>query len=564
MSQLYSDKEIVQIIVDIAVKNNLKRVVISPGSRNAPLSIAFARDERIETFVLVDERSAAFFALGMAQQSNEPVGLVCTSGTALLNYAPAVAEAYYQRIPLVVISADRPLEWIDQDDSQAIRQQEALKGVVKGVYQLPVSVQGADDRWYANRLVNEAFNTALSGRKGPIHLNVPFREPLYGLKPYLEKNERIVRTINPVGDLSDDALETLSSTIRSSSKVLVLAGQTAPSAELQRALERFSSLPQVVVLTETISNLSSPNFITTIDRVITSFSEEELPEYMPELLISFGGPVVSKIIRRMIRFCPPVHHWYIGKGEPLIDTFGALTERIDLSPEAFFRQLVPEAEPVTSDYATRWKMRDGQQTQKHEAFLQTAEWSDLKVFSILLPSIPQGSHLQVGNSSTVRYAQLFKGCPALHTRGNRGTSGIDGSTSTAAGASVVFEGQTILITGDMSFMYDSHAFWNPYLTSRFKVIVIKNGGGGIFRFIAGPSEVEECEQYFETAQEIDVERFAVFYRLAYFKAGDEASLQEALPRFYAETERPAVLEVETPRQVNDRVLKAYFKSLQNK
>lgn len=564
MSQLYSDKEIVQIIADIAVKNNLKRVVISPGSRNAPLSIAFARDERIETFVLVDERSAAFFALGMAQQSNEPVGLVCTSGTALLNYAPAVAEAYYQRIPLVVISADRPLEWIDQDDSQAIRQQEALKGVVKGVYQLPVSVQGADDRWYANRLVNEAFNTALSGRKGPIHLNVPFREPLYGLKPYLEKNERIVRTINPVGDLSDDALETLSSTIRSSSKVLVLAGQTAPSAELQRALERFSSLPQVVVLTETISNLSSPNFITTIDRVITSFSEEELPEYMPELLISFGGPVVSKIIRRMIRFCPPVHHWYIGKGEPLIDTFGALTERIDLSPEAFFRQLVPEAEPVTSDYATRWKMRDGQQTQKHEAFLQTAEWSDLKVFSILLPSIPQGSHLQVGNSSTVRYAQLFKGCPALHTRGNRGTSGIDGSTSTAAGASVVFEGQTILITGDMSFMYDSHAFWNPYLTSRFKVIVIKNGGGGIFRFIAGPSEVEECEQYFETAQEIDVERLAVFYRLAYFKVGDEASLQEALPRFYAETERPAVLEVETPRQVNDRVLKAYFKSLQNK
>ena len=281
MSQLYSDKEIVQIIADIAVKNNLKRVVISPGSRNAPLSIAFARDERIETFVLVDERSAAFFALGMAQQSNEPVGLVCTSGTALLNYAPAVAEAYYQRIPLVVISADRPLEWIDQDDSQAIRQQGALKGVVKGVYQLPVSVQGADDRWYANRLVNEAFNTALSGRKGPIHLNVPFREPLYGLKPYLEKNERIVRTINPVGDLSDDALETLSSTIRSSSKVLVLAGQTAPSAELQRALERLSSLPQVVVLTETISNLSSPNFITTIDRVITSFSEEGLPEYMP-------------------------------------------------------------------------------------------------------------------------------------------------------------------------------------------------------------------------------------------------------------------------------------------
>ena len=565
MSHIFSDKEIVKIIADISVKNNLKRAVFSPGSRNAPLSITFARDERIETFVLVDERSAAFFALGMAQQSGNPVGLVCTSGTALLNYAPAIAEAYYQRIPLVVISADRPLEWIDQDDSQAIRQQEALKGVVKGVYQLPVAVENADDRWYANRLVNDAFNTALSGRKGPVHINVPLREPLYGLKSYAENKERIVRMINSTDDLSDDAVADLSKTINSSSKIMVLAGLSAPSADLQRALERFSSLPQAVVLTETVSNLSSPEFITTIDRVVTSFSEAELPDFMPDLLISFGGPVVSKIIRRMIRSCPPSRHWYVGDGEPLIDTFCRLTERIDVSPSVFFNRMIPVSKPVqSSNYAAIWDMRNKEQAKKHDAFLQTAEWSDLQAFGIILSSIPQGSNLQLGNSATVRYAQLFDDCRASDMRGNRGTSGIDGSSSTAAGASCVFDGLTTLISGDMSLMYDSHAFWNPYLTSRFKVIVMKNGGGGIFRFISGPSDVEECEQYFETAQDIDVERLAAFYRLKYFKVSDAESLRNTLPLFYEANERPAILEVETPRTVNDRVLKAYFKSLQNR
>ncbi len=531
MNHVFSDKEVVKIIADISVKNNLKRVVFSPGSRNAPFSITFARDERIETFVLVDERSAAFFALGMAQQSGDPVGLVCTSGTALLNYAPAIAEAYYQRIPLIVISADRPLEWIDQDDSQAIRQQEALKGVVKGVYQLPVSVENADDRWYANRLVNDAFNTALSKRKGPVHINIPLREPLYGLKSYAENGERIVRLINSVDNLSEEVAADLSKVICSSSKIMVLAGLSAPSADLQKALELFSSLPQAVVLTETVSNLSSPKFVTTIDRVITSFSEKELSDFMPDLLISFGGPVVSKIIRRMVRSCPPSRHWYIGNGEPLIDTFCRLTERIDISPAAFFNRMVPMSKPVQSDYAAIWSIRNREQTEKHDAFLQTAEWSDLQAFSIILPSVPQGSSLQLGNSATVRYAQLFKNCRASDIRSNRGTSGIDGSSSTAAGASCVFDGLTMLISGDMSLMYDSHAFWNPYLTPRFKVIVMKNGGGGIFRFIAGPSDVAECEQYFETVQDIDVERLAAFYRLKYFKAFDAESLRSTLPLF---------------------------------
>lgn len=564
MNNLFSDKEIVKIIADISVRNKLKRVVLSPGSRNAPLSITFARDSRIETFVLVDERSAAFFALGLAQQSSEPVGLVCTSGTALLNYAPAVAEAYYQRIPLIVISADRPLEWIDQDDSQAIRQQEALRSVVKGVFQLPVSADHPDDAWYANRLINEAFNMALSGRKGPVHINVPLREPLYKLKVYNEKDERSVQIINSEGRLSDKMSVTLADAIRSSEKVMILAGLSAPLGELKATLERLSALPQVVVLTETVSNLNSSRFITTIDRVITSFSEDELPGFMPDLLISFGGPIVSKIIRRMIRTCPPHRHWYIGKGEPLIDTFCHLTERIDISPASFFSQIEPLVTSSCSEYSQRWMHRDDEQTKKHEAFLRDAEWSDLKAFGIILSAIPAGSNLQLGNSATVRYSQLFKDCDAGNIRGNRGTSGIDGSSSTAAGTSVLFHGITTLISGDMSLMYDSHAFWNPYLTARFKVIVIKNGGGGIFRFIPGPMDVEECEHYFETVQDIDVERLAALYRLKYFKAADAESLCKVLPLFYEEAGRPAILEVETPRTINDKVLKAYFKSLQNK
>ena len=257
----------------LTTDKGIRQVVLSPGSRNAPLLVAFAREKQIRHFVVLDERSAAFMALGMAQQSGVPVALVCTSGTAPLNYAPAIAEAYYQRLPLIVITADRPVEWIDQDDSQTIRQQAVFRNIVKASYQLPAELFHADEHWYANRLVNDALNTALKGRQGPVHLNIPLRESLYGLRDYPEREVRTIECIDPAPSLSVGVMQRLVDIFDHCPKVMILAGFHRPDFRLREALHRLAGYPNVVVLTETLANVTSERHIGTIDRVLATVKE---------------------------------------------------------------------------------------------------------------------------------------------------------------------------------------------------------------------------------------------------------------------------------------------------
>ena len=247
MEYLTTDKEGIKILIEVLKEKGIRQVVLSPGSRNAPLLVAFAREKQIRHFVVLDERSAAFMALGMAQQSGVPVALVCTSGTAPLNYAPAIAEAYYQRLPLIVITADRPVEWIDQDDSQTIRQQAVFRNIVKASYQLPAELFHADEHWYANRLVNDALNTALKGRQGPVHLNIPLRESLYGLRDYPEREVRTIECIDPAPSLSVGVMQRLVDIFDHCPKVMILAGFHRPDFRLREALHRLAGYPNVVV-----------------------------------------------------------------------------------------------------------------------------------------------------------------------------------------------------------------------------------------------------------------------------------------------------------------------------
>lgn len=561
MKNFTSDKEGIHILTEILVKKGVKYAVLSPGSRNAPLLVAFARECRIRHFVVLDERSAAFFALGIAQQTGEPVVLVCTSGTAPLNYAPAIAEAYYQRLPLIVITADRPEEWIDQNDSQTIRQYEVFRNFVKSSYQLPAELHGADKSWYANRIVNDALICAGRGRRGPVHINIPLCEPLYGLREYPEENIRTIEFLESASTLPMGTWEVLKTRFQSFSKVMILVGFHLPDDRLKQALYRLAGWKQIAVLSETPSNLNSERHIGTIDRVLATLQEEEKTEYAPDLLITFGGPLISRHVKAFLRRYAPREHWSIDRTGHPIDTFKGLTTQINLEAEMFFPELVEQMEEKASGYAMLWQEKKVLAKERHKDFAGSVPWSDWKAFSILLPEMPEGIALQLANSTPVRYAQLFD-CPRVErVDSNRGTSGIDGSTSTAVGASVVYAGVTLLITGDMSFLYDSNALWNAYVSSRFKMIVMKNGGGGIFRFIDGPSQLEELEECFETNYRVNVEGFAKLHHFRYFHAGEEKGLQQVLPAFWAEKEYPAILCIETPGLVNAEILKAYFKRL---
>ncbi len=550
------------LVIDILAEKGVSEVVLSPGSRNAPLILAVVHHPKMHYKVIVDERSAAFYALGIAQQRGEPVALICTSGTALLNYAPAVAEAYYHSLPLIVLSADRPEAWIDQEDSQTIRQYKALEHFVKGSYQLSSEIYSDEGHWYTNRTLNEAINRAVSGKPAPVHINISISEPLYGLdREYWGGEERIVRTITPSDSLSAVDIAYLAQRIVQRPRVMIVVGFLPPNSALTEALKAWAARDNVVVLTESISNQREESFITTIDRVLAALPDNK-ESYRPDTVISFGGALVSKQIKQFLRDSELSEHILLYKGEQLVDTFTHLTTQIAVDPASFLSQLLPQvAESIHSDYAQRWRAVTQVAEEQHNTFAQRVEWSDWLAFDTLLSRMPCGSKLQFSNGTSVRYAQLFTYPQVARCDSNRGTSGIDGSTSTAIGAAMVdCESLMVLITGDISFMYDANALWIRQLPENLRIVVMCNGGGGIFRYIIPESGWGECmEECFETAQQVDVAAVAALHQIAYREASSVAQLHEVLTSAAWQHGKGAmILGVNTPRTVNDKVLKSYF------
>lgn len=547
-------KESCNILADVLAGHGVRHYVLSPGTRNAPVIVALARREGIRRHVVVDERSAAFIALGIAQQTGEPVALVCTSGTALLNYAPAVAEAYYQKLPLIVVSADRPREWIDQDDSQTIRQFEALSQFVKKSYDLPARCDDDTARWYANRIVNDAMIEATSGQRAPVHINVQIDEPINALAPW-NGSQRIIEAVEPSAFLSDAAIDSLMAEAEGKN-ILIIAGFGSHDEALEREVNRLAEFPNVAVLTETIANLNGDRLIAAIDRTLLAMESRQ--DYVPDLLITLGGALVSRIVKTFMRRYHPAAHWHVGVTATTVDCMQSLTRRVLTDPATFFSQTADRLRTDGSRYNALWHDLASRGLQRHNGYLQGIGWSDMKAFSMILPAIPKHFHLQLSNGTTIRYAQLFGEQLTMACNCNRGVSGIDGSTSTAVGASIASDGPTLLITGDMSFSYDLSALASRYCSPRLKIIVMKNGGGGIFRFIKSTSELPEMEQYLEVGLDVPVERYAAAFGFRYFEATDEASLAEALPAFFAECAKPAMLAVVTDNVVSATVLKNYF------
>ena len=557
---LTTDKLSCNILADLLVAHGINRAVLSPGSRNAPLVIALTRRDNLQTSVVIDERSAAFIALGMAIQSGEPVALVCTSGTALLNYAPAVAEAFYRGVPLIVISADRPEEWIDQDDSQTIWQQNALAPYVKRSCDIPAHTDFSNGEWVCNRLINDLLLEAVNGRKGPVHINIRLDAPLSRVNEFQPDCSRIVRMVSPSVELPTAEARRIGATIASPRKVLIIVGFHEPDEKLNRALAKLAALPNVAVMTETIANLHSPLFISRIDSTLCRLTDGERRELAPDVVITAGGALVSRFVKEWIRSLSDVEHWHVGLSHTTIDCFKHLTLRIEMRPSVFLRQLASALQifKAPSDYAARWRKVMAYAVEAHDSYITTSPWSDMKAFSFIIPHIPPRWNLHLSNGTPIRYAQLMD-CSRIHRCDcNRGVSGIDGCSSTALGASAVYKDTTLLITGDMSCQYDLAAFSSQLVSPKFKVIVICNGGGGIFRFISSTSSLPELEECFAVGTRLPLRQIAEGYGFAYHEAHDLAGLQLEFKNFVAVDDAPAFLAVFTPAEESAEVLKRYF------
>lgn len=545
-----SSKKVVSELMGALKGASIADVIITPGSRNAPFSISLANDSFFQLHSIVDERSAAFFALGLSQQTKKPTVLICTSGTALLNYAPAIAEAYYQRIPLLVISADRPEEWIDRGEGQSIRQNNVFQNYAD--YSACLIADEKEGSVQNKEIIQDTFQYLISNN-GPVHLNVPFQEPLYELIDCEELPSFQFETKENAMDALKEVDESLE-IIQQAERIMILIGQHVYE-DFSKELQQFNQLQQVIVLTETHANVNIENAFPCIDRIIMGLDGNAQQALSPNVLITVGTNIISRKIKAILRKSKP-KHIQVGLNERKMDTFDCLELQCNLTPQDFFNSL-KEIESK-SEWKNNILSIQENQIKQVEAWLPSAPFSDLTVFSSLLKSIPDGTDVQMGNSSVVRYIQLFNQNKNLTYFGNRGVAGIDGSTSTAIGAAWKTKKPTLLISGDLSFHYDSNAFWNNYLSNELKVIVINNGGGGIFRIIDGSKDTAHLEQFFETVHSSkSIKGIADLYNLNYFSAANNDELIQTLPLFFNQN-NVSVLEIFTPKEDNPKALDAFF------
>ncbi len=557
---MYPKKELAQIVISACTQFEIDTVVISPGSRNAPLTVGFSNHKEIETLSVVDERCAAFFALGIAQQTQKPVAVLCTSGSALLNYYPAIAEAFYSNIPLVVISADRPKHLIDIGDGQTIRQENVFDNHILFSANL---IENEKFKTRNSQLIGEALQTAVS-KQGPVHINVPFDEPLYETVPELQEYHFPHISMSSL-DNSHINYDNLSSIWNAAEKKMILVGVNYPDEELHQLIDLYADDDSVLIFTETTSNLHHNKAVNSIDQLIFSLDENQFENLKPEVLITFGGMIVSKRIKQFLRKYQPKHHWNID-AKKATNTFFCLSEFIQTQPVDFFKNFNNLVVKKESNYQDEWLTIRDKRREKHRVFLAATVHSDFKVFEQVLADLPNNCQLQISNSSIIRYAQLFSIDKSNTVFCNRGTSGIDGSTSTAVGAAFANKNQTVFITGDLSFFYDSNALWNKNIPSNFRIILINNSGGGIFKIIPGP-KTTNATKYFETPHCLTAEHLCKMHNFEYLKAFSTETVAKQLKGFFdenaekisAQSQKPKILEIFTPSKENDLILKEYFK-----
>ena len=530
---MYSNKENVNILTALLVAHGIHHAVVCPGSRNAPIVHNLNACPDITCYPVTDERSAGFYALGMAQALNEPIVVCVTSGTALLNLAPAVAEAYYQHQRVVVISADRPPQWIDQLDGQTLSQPDALGRFVCQAVSLP-EPHNAEELRYCNRLVNEA----LIVRHGPVHINVPITEPLFDFSVETLPEERKIE--------------------------LIPADITTPT--MSHVVHRFlhASRPMLI---------SGQPMNPLLDEAVLLAGDDE--RYVPDFVLYTGGSIVSKRLKRYLRQARET--WVVNATGEVTDTFMNLTRVIVGDAEVVADMVRFNLEQQPHPFVTLWDELVAKARAAADAYQPAySQMAAVKYFESKLPLLPHQpsaiSHqpspiIHYANSTAIRLANIYA---KHHVYCNRGVNGIEGSLSTAAGFSVVSHlssltshpSRVFCVIGDLSFFYDQNALWNQNLRGNFRILLLNNGKGGIFNMLPGLEKSPARDKFVSAEHHTTAEGICQQNNVTYLKATNMEEMQQGVDTLlYIESDRPVLLEVLTDAAEDERVFRDYYRSL---
>ena len=552
---MYSDKKNILQLAALLKAHEIRHVVLCPGSRNTPIVHTLANHPFFTCYSITDERSAGFFALGLALSSGRPAAVCCTSGTALLNLHPAVAEAFYQQVPLVVISADRPAAWIGQMDGQTLPQPNVFGALVKCSVDLP-EIHTSEEEWHCNRLVNEALLELNHHGKGPVHINVPISEPLF---QFTVEDLPEVRVITRYQGLNvyDRQYDDLIARLNGYTKRMMLVGQMNLIYLFERKICKLL-YKHFAWLTEHTGNQTVPGIpVKNFDAIIYSLPEEERVKLVPDLLITYGGHVVSKRLKEFLRKHPPKEHWHVALDGRVADTFCSLTTVIEMDPFEFLEKVAYLMENKPCEYPKRWELLSKQIAEPDFAF------SEMAAIGKVLQSLPSEAVLHLANSSTVRYAQLYRIPDSVEVCCNRGTSGIEGSLSTALGYAWASDKLNFVLIGDLSFFYDMNALWCNHLRGNLRIMLFNNGGGEIFQSLPGLKMEERTHRFVTATHQTKAEGWAKERGFDYMAVRTMEELEAALPAFMQAEQQgnPQFIEVFTDRAEDVRMLKEYYHGL---
>lgn len=523
----------INALISALSQKGLKNVVISPGSRNAPLVMAFQRHTSIKCYSVVDERSAGFVALGMAKKLQEPVALLCTSGSAVLNYYPAISEAYYMQVPLIVISADRPADLLDRWDGQAIHQFEVFKPHIRSSFNTPDNSDFAQFQTFFD-LGAKAYSNSISTIQGPVHINVPLKEPLYANAedvfeyPVFELPSSVIPSQNTDLPVMDDNF------FVNFSKILVLNGAANSSLDCNFILNKIKDRKAVVILSDIISGKHSESSFQNWESIVLNSNDEQKSELLPDLLITTGKMFLSKSLKNLLKKSKIKAHWHIAENGYCADTFYSNPSIFKISDQDFFERFEEHLpEQLNQDYFNAWNKLSELHKIKSEG-LNVNDYNEFNLLVKFLKALPSEKlNLNISNSMSIRLAAYNMHCldAQWNIYSNRGVSGIDGCTSTAMGMALLDSSLNFLITGDLAFLYDVNAFFINEKPQNFKVLIMNNQGGGIFKNIEGPSKMKESDPYLYTPHLFNAKHIASHYNINYISADNQEQFDKGLKEF---------------------------------
>lgn len=561
---MYSNKENVNILTSLLLEYGVSDAVVCPGSRNAPIVHNLSVCEAIRCRPVTDERSAAFYALGLAIATRRPTVVCVTSGSALLNVMPAVAEAAYQHVPLVVISADRPLQWIDQLDGQTIPQPDALGRFVRKAVQLP-EPHNDEERWLCRRLVNEAMHLATCRQGAPVHINVPISEPLFQFNieqlPQLSRFNYIKRAV------TKDASMDMPDAFHDATRPMIVIGQLAHGTVSHETIRSLSE--KYVVMSEPLSNPSymTIHFDEAIRYIVSDNSsinddEDDKTAYYPDYVIYVGDTLVSKPARRFLRNAKAPSCLITPDAADIHDPLMTLTDIVECDTDSINALLASLCDAPDTDercrFHDRWQSFLDACAAHADAYApEYSQMATVKYFEEQLADLDIDICVHYANSSAVRlaciYAQHYVWC-------NRGVNGIEGSLSTAAGFSLATHDMTVCVIGDLSFFYDQNALWNSNLRGNLRIILLNNRGGGIFRQLPGLSDSPAADDLVMASHENTAQGICTQNDIGYMSAKNMDEMQIGIVTLLTrESERPMLLEVFTDSNDDVKALEKYFK-----